>query len=306
MQTKQMVTREVEEVVSTTCNACGQTKSDTTHVHASGGYESTALFDMQHYEFDLCEECIVTVMMGLKIPPLVTGESWGEEPLTWENDRAHFKKSRERSAAQEQAEQAAQEAGVCGRRSYINGQYSDKLCGAKPAMRVNFYGRGFEPVCLSHGIDAYTSRHTLIERDGVTSSFSDRARIGNTFLRSLLENKPALIEHAYDPHKKTSEHVRTICIATCFPLLMQPKWALIAMRELHGLSGAAPQPVKKWTNERLALRFTPGDEVATLANAWLAWGRDHGFLEATAHGFIGCNATSLWTEEDTRDSADDV
>jgi len=307
MQIKQTVTREVEEIVSTTCNACGETKPDTTHVHASGGYDSTALFDMQHYEFDLCEECLVAVMMGLKIPPLVTGESWGDAPLTWENDRAQFKKSHERSAAQEQAEHAAQEAGVCGRRVRdAKGQYSDKLCGAQPAMRVNFDGRGFEPVCLSHGVDAYTSRYALIERDGVTSSFSDRSRIGNTYLRALLENKPPLIERDIRPDQKTSDHVRTICVATCFPLLMQPKWAFIAMRELHRLTDAAPQPVRQWTNHRLPHRFAPGDEVATLANAWLAWGRDQGFLEATAHGFIGCNATCLWTEEDTRDSEDDV
>ena len=203
MQTKQMVTREVEEVVSTTCNACGQTKSDTTHVHASGGYESTALFDMQHYEFDLCEECIVTVMMGLKIPPLVTGESWGEEPLTWENDRAHFKKSHERSAAQEQAEQAAQEAGVCGRRSYINGQYSDKLCGTKPAMRVNFYGRGFEPVCLSHGTTTSSSGSSR-RRTSRTGRWLSRS-LPRTGRRDRPARRPSLLQ------RRSGTSLRFLC-----------------------------------------------------------------------------------------------
>lgn len=301
MQIKQMVSREVEEVVSTTCNACGLAKPEATHVHASGGYESTALFDMQHYEFDLCEECLVAVMMGLKIPPTVTGENFGDEPLTWESDRTHFKKSRERQATQEQTEQAAHEAGICANRSY-NGQYSDKICGVKTVMRVN-YGNGFEGVCALHGIDAYTMRHGVIERDGMTSIFSDRASIGGAYLRSLLEDKRHAFENIFP---QDAAHVRIICIATCFPLLMQPKWAAIAMKELHRLTDAAPKPVAQWTNHRLPHRFAPGDELATYANAWLAWGREQGYMEATAHGFIGCNATCLWTEEDTRDSEDDV
>jgi hypothetical protein len=54
------------ECVGVTCNRCGEDKVDSTMVKIDFDYGSK--FDMQHWVFDLCDDCVQEVVQDFKIP----------------------------------------------------------------------------------------------------------------------------------------------------------------------------------------------------------------------------------------------
>jgi len=288
------------------CNRCGGGLCPTTDMNhdvphglveakVEGGYSSPHLSDTRTYRFSICEACLRTLFGTFTIPPRVgeymalSREEIGEaEPYAADAQAEKDWKAKQEDS--KQRERSLVESGRCTARDRNDesGTTSD-FCGEAGVMTTN-YSHYRAPRCVKHGRDEYVLKSTIVHTDGTSLSFEDRTAIGRRFLQAFYAGKD--IEPA-------NEHEGAVFISTLFSLVMNYGAWQHAASELRRITRVSRTPeATAWVGHRVPLAFPPDSgNAATVANAWLTYGRAEGYLNATAHALLGYDAESLWSTD---------
>ncbi len=261
------------------CDQCGEVRETVFPIILSGGYSCNLLFDGRRYEFDLCEECIVQIMNGLKVAPVVEDSEDGT--VTWETDRAHRAAQNEKEAQDKAAQADAVAHGLC---SKPNKWGIAGVCNQRAVAFAND-----EPRCATDIIDYYSFHYQMytIRQAGEELPFEKRAEIARAFLDRF---------YAGDFSSPTSFPEMIVAASTLASLMLKPQFSEMAMKAIQFVFSPdlrVPR-AQKWIDARVASAFAPGDPQAVWVNDWLTHLRESGYREAVAHALLGYSAEQLW------------
>jgi hypothetical protein len=247
-------------------------------VTVSGGYDSPAFSDGTTYQFSICETCLRALFDGFKLPPMISDYMDGGATETYAEETRNLLRAREAEVEREAKRSALHEQHRC-TATLENSQF----CGAPGVLTAVSYRCSWH-LCTQHSHDAFVWQHAVV----AGLSWADRVQIGRRYLDAFAKSER--IEPA-------NEHETSIFISTLFPLVALPATAEQAATELARLSCADPGTIDTWVSLRVAANFAPGSTAAVQANAWLAWGRREGYLNATAAAFLGYSPERMWSLE---------
>jgi hypothetical protein len=281
---------------SFTCNLCGRnlcalSEHDTNpygliDATVVGGYNSTALADRATYKFSLCERCLRSIFHGFKIPPEVSDED-GLGDYKVESQR--FDKNIDAERVRKEVELQLIKEELC--TDHLPDQelldsMPHNFCG-KPSTIIARIGENKAPRCEKHGNDLYVNRHAVLVQKGPWITFEDRCHIGKRFIERFIDEP--YVQYPHDEHEKK------IFISTLFSLIADPARFDKAEREIVQLTEAPVVVRGAWEGPRIATAFPPAESrKAAIANSWLKWGREEGYVNAVANPLVGRSAVELW------------
>ncbi len=286
MQTFKTITKEEQVVDVTTCNNCGNVcdRYEQTSIKASGGYDSKHLTDCSTYTFDLCEECLVKIMDGLKIPPVVCDMDGN---VDYAIDREHHRNRKIKHDNREELFSADIARGVCP--WTIHGEDGeDKVCERKSVGSID--GIPTCDICLRD--DDHSPG--IMVRGGVPTTLEQRKEIGLRYLEQVRNNLHPM---------PVGPHDLPIYISTAISMLVTD--TIIAANELSRLCDGVDFNElstcylgnEKWISDRIPLSFSTDDEgilKAKIVNSWLIWAQKAGYRNAAACIKLGDSPEQYW------------
>lgn len=280
------VTKTERAVIRTVCNGCNEEtpKGYSTHVSETGGYESAELRDLNRYEFDLCERCLVRVMDGLQVPPdvhevAVDGYVY-PTAISYAKDRDGHREQRAKELASKQDREARRAAGKCTESCRPEGNNFELIpCTAEAIAKADG-----DPVCAFHMIEAYDGTAT-VEWHGSSSSHQERSFVAARMIRAIRAGECWLPD---------SDIESIVLTGTLLCMLVEPTCSRFAYQELRRPYGEIVDGAHKWIHERVALTFPPGDAFAATVNDWLWWGKRKGYTESVACVCLGYSVERHW------------